>query len=81
MGRRGKPRLLIMNTAEVKKLLFEAMEKPTKKRMKELAVGVVTICDILDSQDTLGAVIRAGNESLEHSFSMLQALMDNQRKQ
>jgi len=69
-----------MNTFEVKKLLLEAMEKPTRKRMKALAVGVITICDTLDSQDTLGAVIRAGNESLDHSFSMLQSLMDNQRK-
>ena len=69
-----------MNTSEVKKLLFEAMEKPTKKRMTALAEGVICVCDALDSQDTLGAVIKAGNESLDHSFSMLQMLMDNQRK-
>ena len=69
-----------MNTSEVKKLLFEAMLKPDKKRMNALAKGVIEICDCLDSQDTLSAVIKAGNESLDHSFSMLQTLMDNQRK-
>ena len=68
-----------MKTAEVKKLLFEAMQKPNNKRMSALAEGVIAICDTLDAQDSLSAVIQAGNDSLDHSFNMLQKLRDQLR--
>jgi hypothetical protein len=65
-----------MTTAEVKKLLFTTMQRPTKKNLARLAEGVISVCDALDQQDTLGAIIRAGNESLDHSFYMMQKLME-----
>lgn len=69
-----------MDTSKVKMLLFEAMQNPTKKRMALLAEHVIQVCDECDSQESLTGIIRAGNESLEHSFSMLQSLMNSQRE-
>ena len=68
-----------MNTTEVKKLLFEAMQKPNNKRMTALAEGVISVCDALDAQNTLGAVIKAGNDSLDHSLNILQKLQKQLR--
>jgi hypothetical protein len=63
-----------MNTAKVKRLLFEAMDKPNKKRMTALASEVIAVCDALDEQNTLSAVIKVGNDSLDHSLDILQKL-------
>ena len=64
-----------MDTAETKRVLFEAMHHPTKKRMANLAEHVISLCDAVDSRESYGEIIRAGDESLQTSFSMLNELM------
>ena len=58
-----------------KRLLFEAMQKPTKKRMTALAEQVIMLCDTCDSQDSLSGIIEAGQRQLDSSFDMLNTLM------
>lgn len=64
-----------MNTDRVKKTLFKTMQHPTKKQMAELAEQVISLCDHCDNRESLSGIINAGNESLEHSFKMLERLM------
>ena len=64
-----------MDTAEIKTLLFETMQRPTKKRMAALAEQVIVLCDACDSKDNLSGIIEAGQVQLESSFNMLQELM------
>jgi len=64
-----------MNTSKVKKILFEAMQNPTKKRMATLAEHVIELCDSFDSEQSLSGIIKAGNESLQTSFDMLNQLI------
>ena len=69
-----------MDTDEIKSLLFDALQHPTKKRMACLAERVIELCDVVDSQQTLSGIIKAGDDSLERSFDMLNKLMEAQRK-
>lgn len=63
-----------MDTVKVKRALFKAMEKPTRKNLSALATQVDNLCNAYDSENSLGGVIRAGNEQLKTSYEMLERL-------
>jgi len=63
-----------IDTKSIRRSLLKITQKHTDKRMVALTNDVMALCDEYDEITNLSAVIKAGNESLQQSFDMLETL-------
>jgi len=63
-----------IDTKSIRRSLLKITQKHTDKRMAALVDDVMNLCDAYDEITNLSTVINAGNESLQQSFDMLEAL-------
>ena len=71
----GNPTLLYMiDTNNIRKQLLKITRKSTDKLIDKLADDVMDLCDSYDKMNSMDQLILAGEESLDHSFNMLETL-------
>ena len=64
----------MIDTNNIRKQLLKITRKSTDKLIDKLADDVMDLCDSYDKMNSMDQLILAGEESLDHSFNMLETL-------
>jgi hypothetical protein len=70
------PGFLIMtiDTNKIRRSLLKLSRKYDDKFVEKLSEDVMAVCDAYDESNSLQAIIKAGQGSIDHSFEVLDAL-------
>ena len=64
----------MVDTADIRKQLLQITRKNTCKRMHKLVDDVMELCEEYDKAICMPSLIQAGQDTLEQSFNMIEAL-------
>ena len=72
----GNPGLLVMeiDTNQIRRSLLRLTRKYDDRYIVKLADDVMALCEAYDEANSLQAIIKAGQCSIDHSFSVLESL-------
>ena len=65
---------MIIDTKIIRRLLVKVARKATDENMEILSDNVMNLCDAYDHLASMERIIQAGENSLDHSFQMIEKL-------
>ena len=65
---------MAIDTRQIRRSLLKLTRKHDDKYVAKLAEDVMELCEAYDEAYSLQAIITAGQSSIDHSFSVLEAL-------
>jgi hypothetical protein len=64
----------MIDTNIIRRQLISITRKVTDKRIDNLSSNVMDLCDAYDHLNSMERIIAAGENSLDHSFNMIEKL-------
>jgi hypothetical protein len=64
----------MIDTNKIRRRLLRLTRKYTDERLAKFSEDVMDLCDAYDEQNSMERLIAAGEQSLDHSFGMIEKL-------